>query len=162
MINESFWILISFIILVSLSYKLVKRNLIKYLDSKIGTIALDISETNKLYEKAKQNLIQAKLSLDLSEKEIAEMSQRDIEEIEMVSKQRLQELQENLDKKQKDFENELLQIKEITEIEIRYKILDSANILATEYLLREAKSETEENHAKKKYIENMLQNLKIN
>ena len=162
MINESFWILVSFIILVSLSYKLIKKNLIKYLDSKIGTIALDISETNKLYEKVKQNLIQAKLSLDLCEKEIHEMNQRNIEEVERSAKEKLEELQDSLVKKQKDFENELLQIKEMTETEIRYRILDSANILATEYLLRESKSNDEEDGVKKRYIENILQSLKIN
>jgi F0F1-type ATP synthase membrane subunit b/b' len=163
MINESFWILVSFIILVSLSYKLIKRNLVKYLDSKIGNIVLDISETNKLYEKVKQNLIQAKLSLDLGEKEMHEMNQRNIEELERSGKEKLEELQDSLIKKQKDFENELLQIKEMTETEIRYRILDSANILATEYLLREAKSNNEEeSQVKKRYIENILQSLKIN
>lgn len=162
MINESFWILVSFIILVSLSYRIIKKNLVKYLDSKIAIISLDITETNKLYEKVKQNLIQAKISLDLCEKEIIQTNQRNIDEIERVTKEKLEELNEALIAKQKDLENELMQIKEITESEIRYKILDSANILAMEYLLREAKSNSEENQIKKRYIENMLQSLKIN
>lgn len=76
MLNESFWLLISFLILLFLIYKLVLGKVLKALDDRAEKIKKELDLAIKLKEEAEQIYAEQKISQQKIEKEAEEILHR--------------------------------------------------------------------------------------
>jgi F0F1-type ATP synthase membrane subunit b/b' len=101
--DPSFWILVSFLLLISILSTRALKGLRQQLETRQETIARQIAEVSALYEEAKNLLSDTKISLESKEKEALLIKAETLKEIERKKKS----LVDNIKKLHQRHEDEL-------------------------------------------------------
>ena len=133
--DSTFWVAISFVIFVVLTFKPVKKLVDSSLKNKIQQLKKDIDDAKNLMKEAK--ILQEKQlkSNQLSQKKIDDMHKKFSIERQQIKESFDEEILVSKNKKQKNFEIISKQLEVKISNEIRQKLLDMA-VKYTEYRIR--------------------------
>ena len=129
--DAKFWTAVAFVIFILVTYRPVKKILLKALDEKITSIKNKINDAKKIREDAYSLLGQIKVKKDNIKKEI--------DEIKKISENKMKI---NLEEMQKKLENQLNRKKNLVEIKIKQieqEAINEINYKTTFYTIQTLK-----------------------
>jgi F-type H+-transporting ATPase subunit b len=122
-IDESFWLAVSFVILIYFGYKPVRTSILGMLDSKISEIKKRVEEAEGLRKQTEDLLIKTKT-------EIANLESLRIKVLEEAS----QKAQEIAESKKSEYEASILRDKMAAEVALRIKGDELSNQIREEFV----------------------------
>ena len=156
--NESFWILVCFILLMCFTYRYLRKSMANFIDQKIAKVSSDLDNVVKAYDKAVVALQTAEDDLKKARDKSQNMINTITMECDNMKSSQLALFKAQLERKEEELATSIKQIYDLAEIEVRHKIIDSAQLLVIEYLNQHVQSDPNQAST----ISNMLKNLKIN
>lgn len=134
MIDASFWLAISSIIFVALTYRPIKTNLFAYLDKEINQIQKNISEASALKSEAQNLVIELTHTLDQYEESHKIMIARGVKQNNHNLQQNRKELEILVNKKQHEITLKIEQLKRDAINQIKNELRQKATNLTIFYL----------------------------
>lgn len=156
--NEGTWIFICFILLCALTYKYLRHHISAFIDTRVAQVSVDLDNAIKAYDQAVSILQDAENNLKKARDKAHTIVNVVTLECENIKATQLSLFKAQLEKKEKDLESSIKQMYDLAEIELRHKIIDSAQLLVIEYLKTQKQSDSNQATT----IANMIKDLKIN
>ena len=154
MFDQAFWVLIAFVIFVSISFRSAKKLIISALDRRTEEIKKRLQEAENIRNEAKEIVGVNIKKLETAKKEVATILSESNKEAEMQKKKALENLNNSMERN-KDQLQDRIQKNEKETIEKLKRIISTISISASESFLKNNIDEKLHN----RLIENSLSEL---
>lgn len=143
--DPKFWVAVSFVGFVALTFKPIKRALLSALDNRVAKIKRELEEAIKLKEDAEKALSYYQNNMKRAEDEVAKIMEHAKREAEQITENARHELEESLKKRTQIAEQRIVQAEAAALKDIRDNAIDitisAARSLIIENMGREVAEE---------------------